>query len=428
MALIRGEKLVNLFEQTMNAKPGDEDRGVPGYTRTVRRMLGIVEGSGMTEPRIDHAAREMAPTDFSFGELWRAFKPRRMSDGELPMAMYRTQMLGLAEAEGHVVMPSHFANISAFSATVAGLLDAMIIDAYVQPQFKGDQFFPEEDSRMDGGNAVGIMNDGEAGDNLNYGEAYPTVGLKETKVSVPTNQRRGNTIQINELDFVFDRTQKIQEMAVNAGTAVRRLKEIAQAKVFLGITNNYSRDGNTADTYQKVAGFVPVNYVNALGTLPLTGFADIQTAKVTLSSNRDPGTGFEIEMPTPIQVAVMPQNILNLMTIARATEIETRSTDQTRIFRAENPLFAVEPVELPMLWYNLLVASGVSTTNAAGRWYAGDWRKTFRYRRIIPFESREAPLSSEDVRRDIVLIRVAREIGVPFAWEPRYSFQATVEA
>lgn len=430
--MIRGEKLFGLFEQAMNANPQTpaekELAGPAGYARTLRRMLGIVESETGGDPTIDPARREFDAREVSFGELYNAFKPRRMSHGELPMAMYRTQMLGLAEAEGHVVMPSHFANISAFSATVSGLLDAMILEAYVQPAFKADELFTSEDSRMNGGNAIGIMNDGEAGDELNYGEAYPTVGLKETKVLIPENQRRGNTIQVNELDFVYDRTGKIQQMADNAGTAVRRLKEIACAKVFLGIVNTYSRDGVAANTYLKTAGFVPANYVNSLGSLPLTAYTVIDTATQTLAQNRDPGTGFEIDIPKPIQVAVMPQRYLNLLTVTRATEVEVRTTDQTVIRRAESPLPGIAPVELPMLYYNLLVASGVSTTNAVERWYAGNFKKTFKYRVIVPFESREAPLSSEDVRRDIVLIKIAREIGRPWVWEPRYTFGATNEA
>ena len=148
MALIRGEKLFSLLEQALNAPESNPDRGVDGYARTFRRMLGIVEGTGGEEPRIDHAAREVHPHDFSLKELWQAFKPRRFSDGDLPLAMYRTQMLkGLTEAEGHVVMPSHFANVSAFSSTVVGLLDAMVMEAYQAPEFVGDQFFAPEDSR-----------------------------------------------------------------------------------------------------------------------------------------------------------------------------------------------------------------------------------------------------------------------------------------
>lgn len=424
---VRGEKLLRLLEQQMNPDKDGVVGGMRGYTTQVRKMLGIVESDGV-DARIDHAAREMAPQDISFGELWHAFKPRAFSQGDLPMAMYRVQIQGLTEAEGHVVMPSHFANISAFSSTVAGLLDAMIMEAYSVPEFKGDNFFTTEDSRMNGGAAIGIMNDGEAGEDLLYGEAYPTVGLKETRVLIPDNKRRGNTIQVNELDFVYDRTGKIQEMSTGAGKAVRRLKEINQAKVFLGIINNYSRDGVTANTYLKTAGFVPTNYVNSLGTLPITGFAQIDTAKMTLLGNRDPGTGFEIDIPTPMQVAVMPQRFLNLQTVAKATEVERRTTDQTVISRAENPLYAIDAVELPMLWFNLLVASGVSVVNATDRWFAGAFKKSFRYRQIVPFESKEAPLSSEDVRRDIVLIRVAREIGVSWVWEPRYTFQGTNEA
>lgn len=111
---IRGEKFCGLFEQAMNADRNDpklaEGAGVRGYRRTIRRMLGIVEGVGM-EPRIDHAAREFDPKSVSLGELWNAFKPRRMSDSDMRAGVQHAQAWGLAEAEGHVVMPSHLSLI-----------------------------------------------------------------------------------------------------------------------------------------------------------------------------------------------------------------------------------------------------------------------------------------------------------------------------
>ena len=155
---------------------------------------------------------------------------------------------------------------------------------------------------------------------------------------------------------------------------------------------------------------------------------DVQNALMVLQSNTDPGTGFEIEIPEPFRVVVMPQNWLNVLTIAKQTEVEVRTGSNTQIRRSSNPLFAINPMKLPMLWYNLLVASGVSTTNAAARWWMGrNDKKAFTYRQIVPFQTQEAPLSSEDVRRDIIMVRYSMEHGVAFTMEPRYNGMFTKE-
>lgn len=431
---INGDRLFKLFEQAMNNKGDDPSRpyrGLTGYRRQLHDLLGITEGPG-GEQRLDPAARAIHANDFSVGEVMHAFLPRRFAPQDLARALSAVQArrgdqaMQLAEAEGHVVLPSHFAHISAFSDTIGGLIEAWALESYQNPVFVGDQLFEEKESRMNGGKAIGVMNDGRAGDNLIDGEPYPTVGLKETAVDIPDNKRRGNVIQINEKDFIYDRTETVREKAETAGEAVRRLKEVDQAKVFLGITNNYSRDGVANNTYLDAAGDLPNNYVNSQVN-ELVNFLSVDTAIQLFGGNTDPGTGFEIELAEPYQIAVMPQNYANAMTVAKAVTIERRTATSTEIVTTENPLAAIEPIKLTRLWFNLLVAAGVSAANAAARWFVGDFKRAFKYRVIIPYENREAPLSSEDVRRDIILVRVAREHGVAFVAEPRWTSQQTKE-
>jgi hypothetical protein len=131
----------------------------------------------------------------------------------------------------------------------------------------------------------------------------------------------------------------------------------------------------------------------------------------------------------PYEVAVMPHQWLEVMTIAKATEVETRTQSAVQIRRSQNPLYAISPMKLTRLWYNLMLDSlgSGSDTNAPNRWWMGKFKKAFCYRQLVPFQSVEAPLSSEDVRRDIILVRVSMEHGVPFTKEPRYSYMGTSE-
>lgn len=431
--MIYGRKLLSLVEQANN----HPDKHPDGYEGTFRKMLGLVRDPVTWALKFEPKAQEFSAKDFNFQELTESFLGRhgRVSESEVTEQMQRLPMvraqiaLKMAEAEGHVVLPSHFAHISAYSSTVVGLLDAMALEAYQSPVFIGDQIFQDEETRMNGGKRIGIMNDGQWGDDLIDGEPYPTVGLKETYVSIPDNQRRGNTIQLNVKDLIYDRTGTVQEKAVMAGDAPRRGKEIKEADVFVGAVNPFSRDGQASNTYLDAAGAVPNNFVNSR-VLPLDTFLDIDTAAIMLQSNVDPGTGFEIEMPEPYQVAVFPHQWMQLLAISRSTEVETRLADgtSTQIRRFQSPLVGINPVKLSMLWYNRALAAIGSASPAQNRWWiSSDFKRTFRYRTLIPYQTREAPLSSEDVRRDIVLVRVALEHGVPYVLEPRYTGMLTEE-
>ena len=68
------------------------------------------------------------------------------------------------------------------------------------------------------------------------------------------------------------------------------------------------------------------------------------------------------------------------------------------------------------------IALGDTLAKAQSVWLWGSPKKAFRYRQVIPFQTFQAQLSSEDQRRDIVAIYISRELGVPYVHEPRYMF------
>lgn len=424
---IRGVKLLKILEQEMQ-----NGRGNAGFKDKWRGFLGITEGL-MGDHKIDYKTRVVDPKEVAFDELARTFLGREFGGSHLREAFEigrRQQALyGAMEAEGTVVLPSHFANISAFTDTVAGLLDALMMEAYLSPEFIVDQVMEVKDARVQGGKMIGVRNDGGSSVDLLDNEPYPAVGLTETYIDIPDNQRHGNTIQINEKVFIYDRTDQVQQMAENAGLAIARTKEITGADYFLGITNNYARDGNTSNTYLTAAGDVPNNFVNS-STNQLIDYHDIDQAIQVLEGNTDPQTGFEITVPREgLDLLVMPQNRMNAENILSPEWIRrfTPSASYTDALQAKSPLPNLNLIVASRIWYNRLIASGVNTTNAPERWHLGRFKKAFQYRQIIPFQTFEAPLSSEDVRRDIVLIKVAREHGTPFVKEPRYSYQGTKE-
>src|SRR5262245_39528690 len=421
MALVYAHKLKKLLDAQLKA-----GHGVAAYRNQFRGLLGLVEqDSG--DQAIDASQAEISAKDVSLQDVAHSFLGPGYRD-VLPQVGRMVEHFRLREAEGHVVLPSHFSNISAFLDTIGGLIDALVMEAYQMPEFIGDQLFETQEARVNGGKMIGVRNDGGVNEtSLLEGEAYPTVGLQEAWVDVPNNERFGNVIQINERCFLYDLTGQVQQMATSAGEAVRRKKEIRQADTFLGITNTYARDNAPSTTYLSAAGALPNNYVNASQN-DLVDWEDIDEAANVLEGNVDPSTGFEISVDRNFDLAIMPQRFLRASTIVKQVTVERLTQGGNMRSFAPDPLFPLNLIRLSRLFYNRLVLSGVSATNAVARWHMGNFRRAFKYRQIVPFQTIDAPLSSEDTRRDIVMIRVARELGVPFVAEPRWSYQGRLEA
>lgn len=470
--MIRGIKLRKLLEQAMTTglvPPGAPqgtapEKGPAAYRRHLRHVLGLSENFQTGEPCIDMAARAVNAKEFDLAEVAREMLPEQFRGKNIRHAFSGgMQMRGMQEAEGHMVGASHFAHISAFSDTVGGLIDAMIFEGYQSPEFIGDDLFETKAARVQGGYAIGVRNDGKVSDNPTLGEAYPTVGLSETRVHIPDNIRNGVVLQIREDAFIYDRTDQIQQAAANAGESVRRAKEIRQADCALGRTNTYSRDGVTSNTYRTDSttgsaatkstenGTYPMAYTNAQSTLTLTDWQQWNVAKQVLSRNVDPATGWEISVrPDRSVLLVSPDNELLTRSIVHATGIQTRSTSpvatqataiQLNVRDSANPLaeYGIS-IKSSRIWLNRLKLAGTnaasgytgclnaataltdSATQAQTAWLWGEFTRAMKYRQIIPFETFQAPLSSEDSRRDIVAVYVSREWGVPWVMEPRYVF------
>ena len=451
--------------------------GVRGYAQEVRELVGITESEETGRPTFSRAGQSVKAQEVDLAEVAHELIGDARKDPAFLRAAFdpaRRAQVSLMEAEGGVVLPSHFANVSAFTDTVSGLIDVMTLEAYENPIFIGDEFVEVKESRVQGGKEVGVRGDGGVSENLTANEPYPTVGAYETFVHIPDNQRYGNVIQLNEQVFIYDRTDQVQGLARIAGEGVRRNREVRIADMVLGKVNSYSRDGLNTNTYRITKSTAttnydnagprsPNNYVNSKLTQPLNSWSDWNVAKQLLSRNIDPSTGWEIlNDPRESILLVSPDNELLARTIVQATGIQTRSAGlnamntasltqatsvQLDVRNSSNPLaeYGIRILS-SRIWYNRLllagtnasntpsggndvaatdildgtVAMGDSATKAYAAWGWGAPKRAFRYRQIKPFQTAPAPLSSEDARRNIVAIYISEEWGVPYVHEPRH--------
>lgn len=418
-----GSKLKKLFEQTVE-KPGE-------YKSSVKKLLGITD---------EGKDKAFDAKEVSFQEVAHEFLGSNYGE-----EVKRASLYNIMEAEGATVLPSAFSHISAFSDTISGLVDALTMEAYNSPEFIGPSLIPHVQTRMNGGKLINVTNDGNFGTNLNDGEAFPNVALGETYVQKPYNVRSGLVIQILQQDYIYDRTDRIQSAAQAAGYAVGRNKEIRIADCVQGKTNTYSRDALTSNTYRTAvlatAAYnltTPMSFVNALAN-DLVDYTDINNAIQLLEANTDPATGFEITVSTPdAAMIVAPHRLMTARSIVKATQTQTRTATSTELRWYPNPLEADYKILASRIWYNRMLLAGTNaaigtggavdattlwgneSNHAQSAWWFGRFSKAFQYLQLIPFETVTAPLSSEDVRRDITNIFVTREQGVPFIVEPRY--------
>lgn len=317
----------------------------------------------------------------------------------------------LREAEGGVVLPSTFNNISAFNSVVGGLIDAMVMQAYGNAETIGDQLVTTQVTRTNGGKVIRVGNDGATtNENYQVGDALETVGLKEEYVTKQPLIRRGRVIQLNELTFLFDRTDQIQSAAQNAGFATAREKEIHIIDAFVGTKNTYEYNGTAYDTYQAATP-----YINSL-TNTLNDYTDINEAMEKLWANTDPASGYEMPMNLlNMKLVVSPTKAMSAKAIVTATELRTNTASSVYTTISANPLNSLQ-VLTSQIFRN-------RSTNAS-YWHLVDPRWATYYQ-VKPFSVQTAPLSSEDVRRGIAAVYICEEIGSLSIIEPRFVFRST---
>jgi hypothetical protein len=336
----------------------------------------------------------------------------------------KMKQLALREATG-AMTPSQFSNINAFNASVAGLVEATILEGYQRAEFIGDRFVRTVPTRVNGGKALQTGHIGDVAKPVIAGEEFPSVSLPSSTVSLPELLKHGLKCALTRETVVFSLDENLLKEAGDIGWALRYKKEIRISDAVQGITNTYNRNGVSYATFLKTGAFVN----SRQGTL--TSQQDIDAANLLLQSQVDPDTGVELGISAAPVLLVSPFQNFTARALARATTLEFLpgggANGTMRYFTENiNPPFEVVS---SMIWYNRLLKAGVSAVNAQGRWLYGDPPSGFQYREAWPITVRQAdPSSAELVTKDILNLWAASEFGQVATIEPRYVIQNTVEA
>lgn len=424
-----------------------ESLGPAGFAKEVRYLLGASDRNGRRyrdtkgvqkrqKPR-DSKGAEMAPLDatsFSLrdlaeatlGESWEA----KMRSPRWATACSLQEEAALLEDNGAgAVAASQFADINAFTAVVSGLLEISVMDGWENPDFIMDQIMPDVPTRMfDGRKVIGTTRLGDVAEPRYPGNPTKRAGFSERWITQPRTVENALACEVTQEAVYLDLTGEVLEQANAVGDWIRWRKEMRCIDCFIGVTNTYSYNGTSYNTYLSNS-----TWNNALTGNELLFWEQVQTVELAFRDMTDPATGLRVKI-VPDSMYVNQEKLYTAQAILGATELEYRgipgSTSANQdIRRFGNVLRNYKLFTSPLVYQRMTDASGLnlSTTNAGKYWYVWDSKKPpFKYASNWPLRVQQAAPNQVDlIDRGIVLYVKADERGVPMVYEPRRIAQST---
>lgn len=424
-----------------------ESLGPAGFAKEVRYLLGASDRNGRRyrdtkgvqkrqKPR-DSKGAEMGaldPQSFSLRDLAEATLGEnyeaKMRSPRWAMACSLQEEAALLEDNGAgAVAASQFADINAFTAVVSGLLEISVMDGWENPDFIMDQIMPDVPTRMfDGRKVIGTTRLGDVAEPRYPGNPTKRAGFSERWITQPRTVENALACEVTQEAVYLDLTGEVLEQANAVGDWIRWRKEMRCIDCFIGVTNTYSYNGTSYNTYLSNS-----TWNNALTGNELLFWEQVQTVELAFRDMTDPATGLRVKI-VPDSMYVNQEKLYTAQAILGATELEYRgipgSTSANQdIRRFGNVLRNYKLFTSPLVYQRMTDASGLnlSTTNAGKYWYVWDSKKPpFKYASNWPLRVQQAAPNQVDlIDRGIVLYVKADERGVPMVYEPRRIVQST---
>jgi hypothetical protein len=345
---------------------------------------------------------------------------------------------------GNDIVPSQFADITAYNETVAGLLEVKILEAYNRPEFLAPRLTTNIPSNKVQEKFIGISTPADAAQSRQPGQSHPRAQLSQRYVTTPITQNRANAIDITREAVMFDLTRQLLEHAELVSQTLALRKEYLTLDTILGIDNTYTYDGTTYYTYVASGGY----WTNVFNN-DLVNWVSLDNVYIAFSKMVDQETNQPISIDAR-DLLVMPGRLSLMEKILSDTQV--RQGDATATTTVGTPLgYGRNPISgrwnAPMVSqyaYKRLTdtaADGVddglmnliNTQNSYGWttaqkasyaqsiWLAGNFKKAFCYVENLPLTVvRAAPTSYEMADRGLVFSMFVDEMGIPAIREPRY--------
>lgn len=354
-------------------------------------------------------AKKLRPDDFSIRDLFEhtvehgrealdLMSPRK--SGGRNWASIRTYL----EAGGHAV------NTATFSEITGQLLITRVKEAYDDPAFLHPELCETQQSDLlDTEKIVGIGRLGDNAEQVDEGMPYPLVGLNAEYIERAAMVKRGLIVPVTRECIVADRTGQLLRWAAEAGKWLGLNKEKRVLDVAVGVTNNYKRNGTATNTYLTSGAYVN-SHTNAL-----VDWTDFENVELLMEALTDPNTGEPIvgNIEALLVPTALKHTALRLLGAEHVEHVDNQANAATIRTQSPNPFRGAGWKVLSSPYVKL-------RTSSASTWFAGQFKRAFRYYEAWGIETSQAPAGNEaDFNQDIMFRHKASEMGVCQAEEPR---------
>lgn len=350
---------------------------------------------------------ELKPQDFSIARLFEEFVEDGYSLRRQFNPAYNDGM-SLLEA-GSPVTTSAFSNITGqifFSTVMAAFDDPVLI---------WQDLFTTQPTSFDGEKIPGISGIGDEAETIGEAKPYPYAGVSEQYVETPPTIKRGFIVGVTKEAVFFDQTGLLLDRVSRVAQSMAINKEKRCLDVALGLSDIYSRNGNTGiAVYGDNSG--THDWDNLAATTALTDWTDIDAAELLFDALTDPDTGEPINVvPDTIIVPSAKKHTARQIVNATAMHVETASAVHRTSYAPQ------------MSQYKILTNQYVKArTNSATTWFIGQPKKAFKYMENwgptvqISNENSEASFT-----HDVVTRYKISERGAAAVVEPRFMCKCT---
>jgi hypothetical protein len=336
---------------------------------------------------------------------------------------------------------------SAFTNIIGQLLVNRVLETMKLPKFIGDSLCETWQSKLPRGEKFpGVSMIGDEAERIGEGMPYPNAGLLEDWVESPEAYKRGFIIPLTREVVLQDLTGMLLTEAARVTEFVALNKEMRILACVTGNgPNTWNRKGLGIQTTYATYAATTHDFTNLMSGNDLKNYTNIEQMLLMFDKVQDPNTGIVIDVLNGdrLQVLVPSAKALTALNIKRATQVRIDNTTDTINTGAVNNTtatstntgidyrsYAPNPLDGSPNGWNLFdiitsqlvaVASG-STAN----WFAGIFKKAFKYTEISPAQAVEAPANSEmEFTNDIIQRWKVSEWGVPWVYNPRYVAEST---
>lgn len=343
----------------------------------------------------------------------------------------------LEDTGAGAVQASAFANINAFTAATAGLLEAMVLEAYQNPLFIGDVLAPPEPSKQfEGRKTIGVSRVGDRAEERMPGMPTARVQVGERWITQPRTVENALSCEVTQEAIYLDLTGG--QLADHTGAAglgewLGYRRELRIIDSFIGVVNSYNYKGTSYNTYI-AAGYYD-NYISSGNELLHED--NVQAVMIKFRDMTDPDTGTRIMIqPNTCLVNREKLRFANSIFGATAQGYQYRdapgSTTNAQQINMADPFYKgqLQIIESPLVYQRCTASDGLnlSASNAGKAWWTFErGNKTHVYVQNWPMRTQSASPAQGNldmIDRGVVLYTKADERGVPMWKDPRRAVQS----